>query len=405
MIQNPEDRRRQREEAARLRAEQARKRRKILLIAVASALALIGVIVLIVSLAGGKKKNASKNEKKKVNETKIHIVAGGDLNITDGVIASGGSNYDYTDAFMDVAPILSSGDLTLMNFEGTACGEPFGGDGASAPDNLLMALRNAGVDALQLANSFSIRQGISGLHSTVNSVRNAKMFPLGVYSQADDKGYVVYDIQGIRVAVVAFTKGMEEGDRIPPAGEGCVNLLYTDYDTSYQDVDTKGIAKVLEKVEEEDPDITIAMLHWGSKGNDTISKTQKEIVELMQNKGVDAIIGTHSHRVQQMTLKDGKFVAYSLGDFFGDATDSGSEYSVLLDLEIVKDNNTGEARIESFSYTPIYTVRENESLRVVRLETAVEAYEKGYIQRVSQETYESMQYAMDRIKKRISGES
>ena len=223
-------------------------------------------------------------------------------------------------------------------------------------------------------------------------------------TEEEDKGYNIYNIKGIRVAVVAFTKGME-GSRIPDVSAGCVNLLYTDYDSGYQEVDQKSITRVLEQVEKEKPDITVALLHWGSKNNDKISKTQKQIVNLMQNAGVDAIIGTHSHRVQQMTLQDGKFVAYSLGDFFGDGKDAGTEYSVLLDLEIVKDNETGVTRVEGFSYTPIFTVsEEGKPLRVVRLDTAMAAYESGYIGRVLPATYDAMQYAKGRIESRISGQ-
>ncbi len=403
MIRDPEERKRQRAEIARRQMEMARKRRKFLLVAVAAVLLIVGLIVVIASCSA-KKKNASKDKDKAPNETTIHLVAGGDLNITDKVVASGGSNFDYTAAFMDVAPILAGGDLTVLNFEGTLCSAPYGGEGASAPDSMAVALRNAGVDALQLANSFTIKQGVSGLYSTASSVYQAGLTPLGVYTQDNEKSYAVYEIQGIRIAVVAFTKGVD-GDTIPEAGEGCVNLLYTDYNSSYQQVDTKGITQVLEQVEKEKPDITVAMLHWGSQDNDKISKTQKEIVAVMQANGVDAIIGTHSHRVQQMTLEDGKFVAYSLGDFFGNADEDGHEYSVLLDLEIVKDNDTGAVRIENYSYTPIFTVaEEGKPLRVVRLETAMEAYEKGYIDRVSQTTYNKMQYALGRIKSRVSGE-
>ena len=45
---------------------------------------------------------------------KINLVAGGDLNITDHVVWSGqqGGDFDYTKAFMDVAPILSEADLS-----------------------------------------------------------------------------------------------------------------------------------------------------------------------------------------------------------------------------------------------------------------------------------------------------
>ena len=210
----------------------------------------------------------------------------------------------------------------------------------------------------------------------------------------------------MKIAFVAFTKGMD-GMALPPGSENCVNVLYSDYDSVYQDVDREKITAILNAVNKEKPDITIALLHWGSEFNNTVSESQETIVNLLQSNGVDAIIGTHSHYVQQMTFdaEKGRFVAYSLGDFFSNAQRAGSEYSVVLDLEITKDNRTGKAKITGYSYTPIFTVSEAEKpLKVVRIREAMAAYESGYYQKVSQETYDKMVYAMSRIEARIAGE-
>ena len=193
---------------------------------------------------------------------------------------------------------------------------------------------------------------------------------------------------------------------LPAGKEGCVNLLYTDYSTDYQKVDTEGITKILDAAAKEKPDVTVALVHWGSEFNNTISESQEQIRKLMQEKGVDAIIGTHSHYVQKMEFDPtaGTFIAYSLGDFFGDAQKAGSEYSVVLELEITKDNVTGETKITGYDYVPIFTVAEKEKpLRVVRIHEAMKAYEDGFIDSVSKETYDAMAYALERIEARIAG--
>ena len=122
---------------------------------------------------------------------------------------------------------------------------------------------------------------------------------------------------------------------------------------------------------------------------------------------MDAIIGTHPHYVQKIEFDPdaGTLVAYSLGDFIGDVPQAGSEYSVILNMEITKDNVSGEAAITGFSYTPIFTVTEsNHPIRVLRIREAITAYESGYIEAVSQETYEAMKYALTRIEQRVAGE-
>ena len=350
----------------------------------------------------------------KESSTTIHIRAAGDLNVTDSVVDAGlaASGYDYTRAFQDVAPILSSADLTLLNLEGNICGEPYGTATASAPNKLLTALRNAGVDLVQMANSYSINNGLIGLNSTLQAIRAAGLEPVGAYSTPNafrkSKGYTICEIQGLKVAFVAFTKGVG-GMGMPAGNEDCVNLLYLDYDSTYKKVDTEGITKILNSVKAEKPDFTVALLHWGSENNDTISSTQESIVKLLQKNGVGLILGTHPHLVQKIEYNEaaGTLVAYSLGDFFGDAARGGTNYSIILDVEITKDNVKGTTRVTGYSYTPIYTVVKGQSAdgfqRVVRIEQAMQAYDGNFVDKITRACYEDMDYSLKRIASRASG--
>ena len=338
----------------------------------------------------------------------IHLVAGGNVNITDETVAAGktDSGYDYAAVFKDVLPVLASGDVTVLNFEGILSGSSYGTDTKSAPPELLTALKNAGVDILQTANSYSVFDGHMGLTSTIQGIQNAGMTPLGTYASKSDfeqsGGYIIWEIKGIKVAMMAFTKGMVEGMGIPAVSKDCVNLLYEDYDSTYQKVDTEGITRVVRNAAAHDPDVMIALVHWGSEESDQFSKSQKKICTLLQEEGVDAIIGTHPHYVQKMEHDPatGKFVAWSLGDFYGDMI--GTHYSVLLDLEITQDGATGETKVTGFDYVPIY-LEENEdgTMRVLRMEEAVLGYENQYLDRVSEQTYKAMKSALEKLKSRI----
>ncbi len=340
--------------------------------------------------------------------TVIQLVAAGDVNVSDAIVGSGGMEYDYTQTFLDVAHLLAEGDITVVNFEGNLAGSPYGSSSHSAPQSLMDALSHSGVDLVQLANSYSINQGISGLQATIRGVKEAGMEALGVYSDEKaykaGKGYTIREVDGIRIAFVAFTKGMD-GMTLPQGSEHCVNVLYKDYDSTYQNVDRDAINRIMDNVEAENPDLTVAMLHWGSEYNDTISKTQESIVELLRNRGVDAVIGTHPHYVQKMTYdpESGFFVAYSLGDLLSDGQRSGTEYSVILKLDIAKENGT--TKITGYSYTPIFTVAERGStLRSVRIAETMKAYEGNYVLRIQESTYDAMIYALERIEARTTGE-
>ncbi len=341
----------------------------------------------------------------------IHFVAGGDVNITDKVVAAGAtlSGYDYSNIFLDISGVLSGGSLTAVNFEGNLYGDLYGTQSASAPPQLMNALRSAGIDLIQTANSFTNHNGLLGLRATLNGIRSAGLEPVGSFADKAEfqktGGFTIREVDGIRIAVVAFTKGMN-GMGLPAGSEDCVNLLYTDYSSTYQKVDTEGISTVLEAIAREKPDVTIAMLHWGSEFNDKISDTQKEIQELLQAGGVDAIIGTHSHYVQQIIFDQqrGTVVAYSLGDLLGDGEKAGTNYSVLLDLEITKSGKTGAVKVTGCNYVPVFSVHEDGGvMRLVRIREAITAYENNFVDRVSPEVYEAMKNALKRIEARVNG--
>ena len=349
--------------------------------------------------------------------TTIHIRAAGDLNITNSVINAGivPNGFNFTNAFVDVAPLMAEADLTVLNFEGNIFGQDYGTETVAAPQEILNSLRSMGVDLIQTANSCSISNGLMGLSSTLSAVRNAGLIPLGSYSTVEEfrqsKGYTICEVQGIKIAFVAFTKGVG-GMGMPAGNEDCVNLLYTDYDSTYKKVDKEGINSILDAVNKEEPDVTIAMLHWGSEFNEAISDTQKDIVSLMKKKGVDVIIGTHPHLVQKVEYDKlaGTLVAYSLGDFFGDGTRGGTNYSIILDVEITKDPLAETTKVTGFDYIPIYTLQATDSQgdysynRVVRIREAMLAYENNFVDKISKAAYDSMDYALERIEARVAGE-
>ena len=425
-----EKRRAKREAAERRRREEARRIRRNLFVAL---IALIMCGVAIYNLTQEVKADLSDGTEQSLEETQtvteetrptspiqadpittIHIKAAGDLNVTDSVVNAGVAvgGFDFSPVFKDVAAILADADLTVMNFEGNVCGEPYGSATTSAPVELIQGLRNCGVDLLQMANSCAINNGLNGMTATLQAIRSAGIEPLGAYATESEfrtsKGYTITEVQGIKVAFVAFTKGL--GGRGMPAGtENLVNLLYEDYATEYRTIDENRITTILKNVATEKPDITIAMLHWGSEYNEDISKGQERIISLLQKNGVDVIIGTHPHTLQPIVFDDlaGTLVAYSLGDFFGDADRGATNYSIILDVEITKDANTGITKVTDYTYEPIYTVREHESIgtddrRVVRISKAIEANQENFLDRINDTCKESMVYALKRIGERMA---
>ena len=354
---------------------------------------------------------ATTPEEEEHPSTVIHVAAAGDVVVSDTTVEAGKTDtgFDYTQVFMDVAPVLSGADLALLNFEGNLLGAPYGTQTTSAPVELPLALKAAGVDLVQMANSTAITDGVASLKTSLEGLRQTGLEPMGAYADTQEfqkyKGYTLVNVQGVRIALVAFTKGMNSLS-LPAGSENCVNLLYTDYATTYQTIDKAGINAILSNVAKEKPDLTIALVHWGSEYKDMVSTGQENITKVLQEGGVDVVLGTHPHLLHEIKYDEvsGQLVAYSLGDFFGDAQQAGTDYSIILDLEITKDGVSGETKVTNFSYTPIYTLTAETSpngcRQVVQLEKALEAYEDNFVDKVSDEVYEDMVYALERIQKR-----
>ena len=216
---------------------------------------------------------------------------------------------------------------------------------------------------------------------------------------------MIREVNGIRIAFVAFTKGMD-GMGLPSGSESCVNVLYTDYNSTYQSVDTASITSILRNVQAAEPDITIALLHWGSEFNAQLSSSQETIRDLLLENGVSVILGTHSHYVQavEYSAEDGTLIAYSLGDLLGDADKAGTNYSVLLNIEITKDGTTGAVSVTGYEYVPVYLDDQTESgggIRILQVETGIESYENNSLSSISDEAYEGMLNALEKVNSRM----
>ncbi len=309
-------------------------------------------------------------------------------------------SYDFRATFEQVFPALSDADLTIGNFEGTFAGS---GEG-SYPDALAETLAAAGIDILQTANSYSVQNGLSGLQRTREVILENGLTPLGTYASAqerEDEPVHVREINGIRFAFVAFTKGFH-GMGLPAGSEHCVNLLYSDYTTDYEQINREEILSILEAAQDTNPDFIIAALHWGSENISGISSSQESITNLLLQNGVDVILGSHSHRLEkietrEVTMDDEEVktcvIAYNLGDFC--ATEAGDcNTSIILDLEFTRDHATGKGEISAVSYVPVSTVDNGElyanQFAVVPTDEAISLYEGNYYLRVSEAAYTAM---------------
>lgn len=343
-----------------------------------------------------------------IGET-LTIAAGGDVIIStellDRTLQDDGS-YDFSPVLMGIAPLLADADLTVVNVEANFCSVNPTGNNFVAPPSLLTALKKAGVDLVQTANTASIYNGVDSLAETSQAVRQSGLLPVGTFPTAEEYrqsgGFTLVESKGFRVAFVAFTKGMGNL-RLPEGSEHMVNVLYTDYNTTYQKVNTEGIQAVLEQIQRAKPDITVALVHWGSEYETQISDSQKRIEGILLEGGVDAILGSHSHIVGEVSMdqKNNTLTAYSLGNLISTEERASARQSLVLRMEFTRTERGVE--LTSWKYDPIYLANTQEAgaPRALHADVTANLFESQYYNKGTRELYDALLLAKERVASRV----
>ncbi len=342
-------------------------------------------------------------ESKPVGISTATVSAVGDIFLTEDMLRDArtlSGIHDFMPLFNNIVIQTAKADLTIGTLEGTFANT----DNGSYPDSLAEALAHCGFDILQTANSYSVYQGLSGLIRTKSIIEEQGLHALGTFrtqEEHDAEKVLIKEINGIRFAFIGITKGFS-GMGLPADSEFCVNLLYEDYATDYEEVDRAGIRSLVESAIAMKPDFIIASLHWGSENISGISTSQEEITDLLVNAGVDVIIGSHSHRLEKIERRIIEvenrpnrecIIAYGLGDFCT-TVPGETNTSIILNLEFTKDHDTGEHSISGLNYVPVSTVDNGTKYptryEVVPTQDAIRLYENNYYLRIDDNAYSTI---------------
>ncbi|MBQ2553865.1 MAG: CapA family protein, partial [Prevotella sp.] len=213
---------------------------------------LLSALFTTVCCAGNGNKPAQTEEQQ--TDTVAHQVTllfAGDLMQHDGQIKAArmsDGTYDYSDVFKRVTPEISEADIAIANFEVTLGGPPFKGyPQFCAPDEYLVAAKDAGFDVLLTANNHCVDTRERGLRRTIDQMDSLKIPHLGTYKNREerDKQYpFIIEHDGIRICLLNFTYGT---NGIPVPAPFVVNLE-----------DTTEIARDIAKAKSMKPDVIIA---------------------------------------------------------------------------------------------------------------------------------------------------
>ncbi len=237
----------------------------------------------------------------------IKIIAVGDIMLGDQDLCAGfgvgshikkrGANY----LFDDVRDILSRGDIVFGNLECSVNRDAnidYKKTFFCACPAVVPALKNAGFNALSVANNHIMQNGLEIYNHTINLLDENKILPVGVRNDVRIK-----KIHGLDIAFFGYSF---IDDKICGVGYNKI-------------IDDKKIFDDISKIRASS-DLIIISLHWGLEYVPYASVWQIETARKLIDAGADVILGGHSHVLQGYEIYNGKPIIYSLGNFIFDQT-------------------------------------------------------------------------------------
>lgn len=306
----------------------------------------------------------------KEQTTKIRISAAGDIMFHQTQLTSGydeaTKTYDFKPVFEDVKPILSTSNLAIANLETTLGGPEKGYSGYplfNSPDEVIDALKYAGIDIVATANNHSLDTGSDGLKRTVQKLNENGIDTVGTYAEKPDSRILLKDIEGIKIAILAYTESTNGLGSNYPADQlnNMLNLMTKE-----------NILRDIEEAKHLEADFIIAFMHWGTEYMEEPNEKQVEYAKTMAEAGVDLILGSHPHVVQKAEIIETglseTFVIYSMGNFISNQRKETlgpdkelTEDGIIVHIDIEKNHLTNETKIANVEYVPTWVYRELKS--------------------------------------------
>lgn len=201
-----------------------------------------------------------------------------------------------------------------------------------APTQSAQLLRQAGFDAMGLANNHSLDFGPVALHDSAAHLLREEIEPVGVETPArkacDPSFFSLSD--GKKIAVVAISAFGQDSEIATASRRAELNTAI---------VNARSHA-----------DLIVCLVHWGIENSERITDEQRELARWLIDHGTDLVVGAHPHCVQPLDFYHGRPIAYSLGNlvFDGAPTVASWNRGALLEIGL----NEG-AKISSVSLIPV----------------------------------------------------
>ncbi len=243
------------------------------------------------------------------------IIFGGDVMLardSESKIRELGGDY----LFSGIIDLLTD-KIVVANFEGVVpevhTRTPNGEMRFSVASEYLSYLSDAGFTHLSLANNHAFDFGQSGFDNTLLELSKNNFEVFGNPDLVSTSSVSYIELSDKTLAIIA----------INDVGGG-----------SY-------LLDMVETVQEaaKNSDLQVAFIHWGDEYKLLHNERQEEVAHTLIDVGVDIVVGSHPHVVQDVELYNHSLIFYSLGNLIFDQYFSDDVKEGLL-LEMLLDENT-----------------------------------------------------------------
>ncbi len=245
-------------------------------------------------------------------ETKpISIIFVGDVMLGRAVE----EKYKQEDIFRNVTSIFNGADAVVANLEG-----PILNNHLKTPNNsykfsfsttTLDILKFSGFTDLSLANNHTDNSMRTGYFETMLNLKSAGLNYFGDPNLISEYSANEREISGKK-------------------------FVFAGVNDTYGNLTQKSIINFAESLRGKfSEDFLVFVMHWGEEYKTIANNRQVSIGEGLIDVGVDLVIGSHPHVVQNIEKYNGKYIFYSLGNFvFDQYFSSSTQQGLGVDLRI-----------------------------------------------------------------------
>lgn len=237
-------------------------------------------------------------------------------------------------------------------------------------------LKEMGVDIVSLANNHTLDFGYDALEDTFATLEEAGIDYVGAGNTLDQaKAPVYYTIGDKKIAYVAASRVVFAMD-------------WYATDTRPGMIGTYDPTLFLSSIKEadENSDFVVAYVHWGVERTNYPVEYQKTLAKQYIDAGADVVVGCHPHVMQGIEFYKGKPIAYSLGNYWFNASNRESGL-----LKIILDPD------DTISVQLLPVMQENTYTYFIREKIAQNAYYK-FMEEISfHVTFDENGYASEKI--------